>query len=61
MLLSILNKGIYFNKKEICDKWALNQLISRGYFEDKEFRQREWASKYYKDLIEEYLEKQNTR
>ena len=50
-----------YNTKEICDKWALNQLISRGYFEGKEFRQREWASKYYKDLIEEYLEKQNTR
>lgn len=43
------------NSKQVCDKYILNQLINRGYFEGKEFRQREWAEKYYKELINEYL------
>ena len=43
------------NSKEVCDKRALQLLIDRGFFEGKEFRQREWASKYYKDIIEDYL------
>ena len=48
------------NTKNICEKRALKQLIDRGYFEGKDFRQREWASEYYKDLIEDYLnEKKN--
>ena len=37
--------------KEICDEYILNLLIKRGYFEGKNFRQREWADKYYRDLI----------
>ena len=43
------------NSKEVCEKRALQLLIDRGYFEGKEFRQREWASKYYKDVIDEYI------
>jgi hypothetical protein len=39
----------------VCEKRALQLLIDRGYFEGKEFRQRQWASVYYKDLIDEYL------
>lgn len=42
------------NSKEACEKRALQLLIDRGYFEGKDFRQKEWASKYYKDLIENY-------
>lgn len=41
-----------------CEKRALQLLIDRGYFEGKQFRQREWAEKYYKDLIEEYMSKE---
>ena len=47
------------NSKEVCEKRALQLLIDRGYFEGKEFRQREWASKYYKDLIEKFENKRN--
>ena len=43
------------NTKEICDKYILNQLIKRGFFEGKEFRQKEWASEYYRNLIDLYL------
>lgn len=42
------------NSKEVCEKRALQLLIDRGYFEGKDFRQRERASEYYKDLIEHY-------
>ena len=47
------------NSKEVCEKRALQLLIDRGYFEGKNFRQREWASEYYKELIEEYLISKN--
>ncbi len=47
------------NTKEICEKRALNILIDRGYFKGKNFRQREWASKYYKDMIEGYLQQKD--
>ncbi|MBE5736068.1 MAG: hypothetical protein E7356_01740 [Clostridiales bacterium] len=47
------------NSKEVCEKRALQLLIDRGYFEGKEFRQREWASKYYKDLIEKFENKRS--
>ena len=40
------------NSTEVCEARALKQLIDRGYFKGKDFRQREWASEYYKDLIE---------
>lgn len=43
------------NSKEVCEKRALQLLIDRGYFEGKDLLQREWASEYYKDLIENYV------
>lgn len=42
------------NSKEKCEERALKLLIDRGYFEGKEFRQREWASEYYKEIIDKY-------
>lgn len=42
------------NTKEKCEQRALQLLIDRGYFQGKEFRQREWASEFYKDIIEKY-------
>lgn len=42
------------NTKEICEDRALRLLIDRGYFEGKEFRQRKWASEFYKGIIEKY-------
>jgi len=45
------------NSAKKCEEWVLNQLIKRGYFEGKDFRQRQWASEYYKDLINKYLHK----
>ena len=47
------------NSKEVCETRALQQLIDRGYFQGKEFRQREWAEEYYKDIIERYKRESN--
>ncbi len=47
------------NTKKICDKYALKQLVDRGYFEGKQFRQRAWASEYYKALIANYINKKD--
>lgn len=44
------------NTEEKCNERALKLLIDRGYFEGKEFRQREWASEYYKELIQKHKE-----
>ncbi len=42
------------NTEDICNKRALKQLIDRGYFEGKNFRQRQWVSEHYKDIIDDY-------
>ena len=45
------------NTKEMCDDYILNLLIKRGYFEGKDFRQKEWVGIYYKNLIIDYVNK----
>ena len=43
-----------YNTEEICEKYIIKVLTKKGYFAGKDFRQREWADKYYKDLIADY-------
>lgn len=43
-----------FNTKEMCEKYIIKILKRKGYFEGKDFRQKAWASEYYKDLIDRY-------
>ena len=47
------------NTEEKCNEYILKVLTDKGYFKGKDFRQKEWASEYYKDLIEEYYCAQN--
>ena len=47
------------NSIEECEKFILNQFITRGYFEGKDFRQRKWAEEYFKDLLDKYRRNKN--
>ena len=52
-------KVVYYNSsaentQEKCEKYVLNLLIKRGYFDGKDFRQRDWVQKSYKNLIEKH-------
>ena len=46
-----------YNTEEICEKFILKVLMKKGYFEGKDFKQKEWATNYYKDLIDKQQNK----
>lgn len=43
-----------YNTEEICNEFIIKVLTRKGFFDGREFKQKDWASEYYKYLIEEY-------
>lgn len=44
-----------YNTEEICNEYILKVLTKKGFFEERDFKQRAWASNFYKKLISEYM------
>lgn len=42
------------NTAKICEKYILKVLTKKGFFQGRNFRQKEWAVKYYSDLIQNF-------
>lgn len=43
-----------YNTEEICNKYILKLLETRGYFEGRDVNHKDWIDEYYKNLIGDY-------